>query len=175
MRAPFAADGHVRAVRDQLPERLDGEEAVPPDLLAADDALEQAGVSAPVEQMKRRHRRQRIAQHPAIDRHELVTSGQRAKRLKIRQMRHGATVAWARRARTRANRNGGCAAAIAPAARRSPKNLEQLLAEQVHQRVQYKEGDSEHRAAIARRWAGPASSGQPTPGGAIGNPRGAKQ
>jgi hypothetical protein len=48
-------------VGHQLPERLDGEKAVPADLFAADHALEQAGVLAAVEQVEGGDRRQGVA------------------------------------------------------------------------------------------------------------------
>src|SRR5262245_58853252 len=66
------ANGELRAVCQQLAEWLEGQKAIAPDFLAADNALEQAGVLAAVEEMKRRDRRQGVAEQPPVNRDELM-------------------------------------------------------------------------------------------------------
>src|SRR6476646_8611767 len=59
---------------------------------------------AALEQMKGRHRRQRVAQEPPIDRNKLMTLSQPAKRFEIGQMRHAAHSSMPKKSRTSASR-----------------------------------------------------------------------
>ncbi len=67
-----------------LQERIGGEKAVAADLLAADDAFEQAGARTRVELVKRRDRRERIADQAAVDRHEVRHRGRGGRRCRSR-------------------------------------------------------------------------------------------
>ena len=73
------------AVRFEQQKRLGRQKAVPPHLLAADHALEQARAAAVVDLVKRAHRRQHVAQHAAIDGHVVGRAGQLARRSRSRE------------------------------------------------------------------------------------------
>ena len=68
--------------------RLGRQKAVPPDLLAADDAFEQARTAAVVDLVKRADRRQHVAQHAAVDGHVVGACGQLRERREVGKVRH---------------------------------------------------------------------------------------
>ncbi len=69
-------------------ERLGCEKAITPDLLAADDAFEQASTTAVVDFVKRAHWRQHIAQHAAINGHVIGRASKFGERRKVWIMWH---------------------------------------------------------------------------------------
>jgi hypothetical protein len=72
----LALDRHLVAAGGEREERVHRNKGVPADFFAADDAFEQRGVAAVIQQVERTHGREGIAEEAAINGDELMTRGE---------------------------------------------------------------------------------------------------